>query len=82
MGIFRNVVEKILDRLDPPKPDIPVAPCPSCGNDVSKHNKKFDVDRHYLRYYLCICGHASAWHWNGTGPLLVYGDQPLEIDDE
>ena len=82
MGRLLNALEKLLDRLDPPMVEPALAPCPVCGNDVSKDNKKFGVDIHHLRYYLCLCGHASAWHWNGSGPQLVYGDETMELDDE
>lgn len=33
-----------------------------------------------MTYFLCRCGHASAWHINGQGPQLIYGGQPEEID--
>lgn len=83
VSFIRGLVERILDRLDPPeRVEVPLVPCPVCSNDLSKSNKRFEVDRHYLRYYLCLCGHASAWHWNGSGPQLVYGQEPIDFDEE
>jgi len=71
----------LLDLVDPPPPPpIPKAPCPDCGSDVSERNTKSEV-RDELVYFCCICGHASAWYWNGYGPQLVYGQEPSDIDE-
>lgn len=84
MGRLRNVLRRIFDALDPPEPEPePVlAPCPVCSNDVSKHHKKAQGQRDDLIFFLCLCGHASAWYWHDHGAQLIYGSEPKEIDDE
>lgn len=77
MGSLRDAIHRLLDILDPPKTKKPrvLAPCPSCGGDVSARNDKSEV-KNGLVFFRCVCGHASAWHWNGHGPQLVYGQEP------
>jgi hypothetical protein len=73
---IRKAIHRLLDLVDPPKaPPPPLAACPSCGGDVSEQNEKSEV-RNDLVYFRCICGHASAWYWNGHGPQLIYGQEP------
>ena len=75
MGRIRRVINRLFDFVDPPKKPTLRAPCPGCGGDVSESNDKSEV-RDDLTYFRCICGHASAWYWNGHGPQLVYGQEP------
>ena len=79
MGRIRRAIVRLLDLVDPPPPEEanPRAPCPACGGDVSERNDKSEV-RNELIYYRCICGHASAWYWNGHGPQLIYGQEPAD----
>ena len=71
----------ILDRIDPPREKI-LAPCPECGNDVSKNYQRTQARKDDLIFYLCYCGHASAWFWDGSNPQLIYGDRPgLEVEE-
>lgn len=77
MGRLQNAIERLLDIIDPPQKKRPRAPCPSCSGDVSDKNTKSEV-RNDLIYYRCVCGHASAWYWNGHGPQLIYGQEPGE----
>jgi len=82
MGLLRDAInrrlERLLDFVDPPEaPPGPRAPCPGCGQDVSEQNEKSEV-RNDLVYFRCVCGHASAWYWNGLGPQLVYGAEPSD----
>ncbi len=84
VSIIRSIVKRMLDHFDPPKPRAEVAllPCPVCENDLSKRNEKFATDSHDLRYYLCPCGHASAWYWEDDDPQLVYGGAIAETEDD
>ena len=85
MGRFREKIkrsversiERVLDIIDPPRAPTPQAPCPSCGGDVSENNDRSEV-RNELVYFRCVCGHASAWYWNGHGPQLIYGQEPSD----
>ena len=82
MGRLRNAINRILDLVDPhPTSTSPRAPCPHCGGDVSEHNSKSEV-KNELVFFRCVCGHASAWYWNGHGPQLVYGQEPSDTDEE
>lgn len=82
MDFLRNVLRRILDALDPPEPEPILAPCPVCSNDVSRYHKKTQGPKDDLIFFLCLCGHASAWYWNDHGAQLIYGAEPEEIDDE
>lgn len=42
---------------------------------MSARNNKSAV-RNGLVFFECVCGHASAWNWNGHGPQLIYGQEP------
>lgn len=83
MGLIRNTIIKLLDAIDPPKPKPPnLAPCPKCGVDVSDNYSKAGGGKDDLIYFLCLCGHASAWYWNGSGAQLIYGQEPGESYDD
>lgn len=75
MGRLRDAINRLLDRIDPPKQPVVLAPCPSCKGDVSARNIKSEV-KNGLVFFRCVCGHGSAWNWNGHGPQLVYGQEP------
>jgi hypothetical protein len=77
VGRLRDVIYRILDHIDPPRPKAVMAPCPACGRDVSAQNVKSAV-KNDLTFFHCVCGHASAWHWNGKGPQLIYGQEPAD----
>jgi len=84
MGRLRNAINRLLDIVDPPPPPSPRAPCPACRGDVSEKNTRSEV-KSDLVYFRCVCGHASAWYWNGHGPQLIYGHEPgddLEVYED
>lgn len=81
MGRMRNLLVKLLDRIDPPKRR-PVAPCPRCGVDLWERNHTFRIDCD-LTYVRCICGTATGWMVTDNGPpQLVLSDTPDQLDDE
>lgn len=83
MGRIRQAIIRLLDVIDPPKAPRPnLAPCPHCGIDVSDNYRKVGGGKDDLIYFLCICGHASAWYWNGHGAQLIYGQEPEDIEDD
>ena len=83
MSIIRRTIQKILDAIDPPAIPKPpnLAPCPNCKIDVSDNYTKARGEKDDLIYFLCKCGHASAWYWDGHGAQLIYGNEPEDYDE-
>jgi len=82
VGRLKDAINRFLDYVDPPTTKKNLAPCPICGIDVSDNYRKAQGQKDDLIYFLCKCGHASAWYWNGHGAQLIYGAEPGEIDAE
>ena len=83
MGLLFNTINKLLDLIDPPTPVVIIkAPCPGCKSDLSRECVKCGSGKGDLMYYLCKCGHASAWFWQEGRANLIYGEEPGFYDDE
>lgn len=82
MSWIRESISRFLDFVDPPKKRTAATPCPACDNDVSNNYTKAQGQKDDLIYFLCPCGHASAWYWSDYGPQLVYGSVPKNADNE
>ena len=80
MGRMRALLEKLLDRIDPPKKQVAVAPCPSCGMDVweRNHEYRFETDITFVR---CVCGEAAGWVViDGNPQAVLFGGPPDEVE--
>jgi len=78
MGFFRDIIRRLITE----EPFVKrAAPCPNCREDVTINPKKTRQDG-ALIFYLCQCGHGSAWSWEDRTATLIYGQLAPEPEDD